>query len=134
MAALPHESVYARLAASDIHGVGVFAICAIPSGTEIFANDRMPIVWIGEAEVNRDLGAEHARLYSDFGVRVHGKIGCPVNFNNLTTGWYLNQPPNGVEGNVRSDNELRFFSSRDIAEGEELTIDYSQFAGLIEHG
>ena len=130
MPALPHVSVYVRLAASEIHGVGVFAICAIPSGTEIFANDRMPITWIHETEVS-NLSAEHARLYSDFGVRARGKIGCPANFNALTPGWYLNEPPLGHEANVRSDEELRFFSTRCIAEGEELTIDYSQFADLI---
>ena len=124
MAPLPHESVYVRLAPSKIHGVGVFAICEIPSGTEIFATDRIPFAWVDDAELHATMSEQHARLYADFGVRRAGRIGCPVNFNNLTPGWYLNRAPLGRDANVRSDAELRFFASRDIAEGEELTLNY----------
>ena len=34
----PHEGVYARIGPSDIHGVGVLAIRAIPAGTLLFCN------------------------------------------------------------------------------------------------
>ena len=42
---LPHEHVYVRLGASAIHGIGVIAIRHIPKGTNIFANDRVELVW-----------------------------------------------------------------------------------------
>ena len=43
---LPHENVYVRLGKSEIHGIGVFAIRPIPKGTDIFANDRVDLVWV----------------------------------------------------------------------------------------
>lgn len=46
MSTLPHHCVYARLGASKIHGVGVFAIMPIPKGTVVFAGDDQPIIWI----------------------------------------------------------------------------------------
>ena len=46
---LPHEGVYVRLGLSALHGIGVFAIRPIPAGTDIFANDRVPLVWVSKA-------------------------------------------------------------------------------------
>ena len=129
MGALPHEQVYVRLAPSKIHGIGVFAIRPIPEGTDIFANDKVQIVWVDSAELDRaGLSEEQKRLYDDFSIRRGERIGCPVNFNNLTPGWYLNEPPEGEEASVRVDEQLSFFAARDIAEGEELSVLYSEFS------
>jgi hypothetical protein len=126
---LPHEAVFVRLGVSEVHGIGVFAICPISRGTRIFANDSLPVTWIEEAVLDRaDLSVAQARLYRDFGVLRHGRIGCPLNFNYLTPSWYLNEPPAGKAASVATDADLNFFACRDIAEGEELTIIYSAFS------
>jgi hypothetical protein len=126
---LPHEGVYVRLGLSPVHGIGVFAIRPIPAGTDVFANDGVPLVWVSRAKLERAGLTEAERaLYHDFGINRGDSIGCPANFHNLTPGWYLNEPPQGAGANVRSDGELRFFALRDIAEGEELSIDYSGFS------
>ena len=126
---LPHEGVWVRLGVSAIEGVGVFAIRRIPRGTDIFANDRVPLTWVRRAELDSAGLAEAERaFYDDFGIRRGDEIGCPANFNNLTPGWYLNQPPPGAGANVRAGDGFAFAASRDIEEGEELTVDYSSFS------
>jgi hypothetical protein len=129
--ALPHHGVYARLGVSDIHGIGVFAIRPIGAGTNLFANDSVALNWIeADALAGADMSDAERRLYHDFGINRGGRIGCPLNFNNLTPGWYLNEPPAGEPPNVSVDAELNFVACRDIAAGEELTVRYTQFSDL----
>ena len=126
---LPHEAVYVRLGPSAVHGIGVFAIRPIPAGTDIFANDGVPLVWVSKAELERaDLTPAQRALYRDFGINRGDRIGCPANFHNLTPGWYLNEPAPGAGPNVRSTGRFGFIACRDIEEGEELSIDYSGFS------
>ncbi|MEA3001293.1 MAG: uncharacterized protein QOH81_81 [Sphingomonadales bacterium] len=126
---LPHEQVYVRLGLSAVHGIGVFAIRRIPRGTNIFANDAVEMVWVEKAalEAADPTPAERA-LYVDFGIHRGERIGCPVNFHNLTPGWYLNQPAPDEQPNVASDEAFSFTAARDIEEGEELTIRYLDFS------
>jgi hypothetical protein len=126
---LPHEQVYVRLGLSAVHGIGVFAIRRIPRGTNIFANDKVEMVWVEKAalEAASPTPAERA-LYADFGIHRGGRIGCPVNFHNLTPGWYLNQPAPGEQPNIASDEAFNFTAARDIEAGEELTICYLDFS------
>ena len=127
-AKLPHEGVYVRLGLSAVHGIGVFAICPIPAGTDIFANDLVPLVWVSRETLDKGGLSEAERaFYDDFGIRRGEEIGCPANFHNLTPGWYLNSPSPGEAANVRSDPGLAFIAARDIEAGEELVIDYSDF-------
>jgi hypothetical protein len=127
--ALPHEGVFVRLGVSAVHGIGVFALSPIASGTLIFANDGLPVRWVEQAALDRaGLSPAQARLYHDFGVRKGERIGCPLNFNYLTPSWYLNEPPAGIAASVATDIDLNFFACRDIEEGEELTIDYARFS------
>jgi hypothetical protein len=126
---LPHDGVWVRLGLSAVHGIGVFAIRPIPTGTDIFANDGVPIVWVRKSDLDRaGLSAAERALYRDFGIHRGEAIGCPANFNNLTPGWYLNEPPPGGTANVHADRLFAFTACRDIAEGEELTIDYGGFS------
>ena len=57
---------------------------------------------------------------------VDGLIGCPVNFHNLTPGWYLNEAPEDTQPNVRIDVDLNYFAAADIQPGDELTIGYAE--------
>lgn len=126
---LPHEGVHVRLGLSAIDGIGVIAIRPIPHGTNIFVNDRVELVWVDRAALDASApSAAERRLYHDFGIADGDRIGCPVNFHNLTPGWYLNEPLPGEEPNVDVDADLNFFAARDIAEGEELTVRYAQFS------
>ena len=130
---LPHEQVYVRLGVSKIHGVGVFAIRAIPRGANIFANDQTEMIWIDPGELRaRHLSAEIMKLYEDFAVARGERLGVPRNFNELTTGWYLNEPLDGVEPNVGMGEGFNFIALRDIGPGEELLTDYSLFSEPIE--
>ena len=124
---LPHQGVYTRLGASDIHGVGVFAIKDIKKNTPIFGNDDEDLVWI-EKEKLVGLPVEIQRLYDDFAVIKNGKYGCPQNFNRLTVSWYLNQPNASDEPNVRCSEEYEFFARRDIKKEEELTVLYRTYS------
>jgi uncharacterized protein len=126
---LPHEGVWVRLGLSEIHGIGVLAIRPIPAGTDIFANDRVPLIWVPRAELERSgLSDSERALYHDFGIGRGDAIGCPANFNSLTPGWYLNRPAPGAAANVGTDSTFVFTALRDIAEGEELTVDYASFS------
>ena len=124
---LPHTGVYVRLGISPIEGIGVFAIKPIPEGTDIFGNDTVELVWVERSQLDELLPAER-RLYHDFGISRGTRIGCPVNFHNLTPGWYCNEPAEGDVPNLEVDQAFTFRAARDIAEGEELTVRYTQFS------
>lgn len=129
MAELPHEGVWARLGPSAIHGIGVLALRPIPAGTNIFANDGQPMVWVDAAAIAAlPEGSPARRLYEDFAVRRGTEWGCPANFNVMSVGWYVNEPLPGATPNLTIARDLAMIARRDIAEGEELTIDYSTFS------
>jgi hypothetical protein len=121
---LPHAHVYTRLRPSRIHGVGVFAVLNIAKGTRLFLDDEDEIVWIDQAQI-AGLPSEIRSLYDDFAIIKHGKYGCPVSFNRLTMSWYLNDSD---QPNIAVDDEYCMTAVRDIAIGEELTIDSSKFS------
>ena len=121
----PHADVYVRLGVSKFHGVGVFAICPIPEGTNPFQHDATRMVWVSRKKVEQ-LTPEIKKLYEDFGVLELRRYGVPTSFNQLTPAWYLNN--NTVDPNMRCGDDYEFFAARDIEPGEELTIDYSTYS------
>jgi uncharacterized protein len=123
---LPHNGVYTRLKPSKIHGVGVFAIVDIPKGTDVFADEDEPIVWIDKSTVEA-LPKPLGELYHSFAIIKEEKYGCPRSFNNLTISWYLNH---SERPNMTADSDYRFYAVRDIRAGEELTIDYRSYSEL----
>jgi hypothetical protein len=124
---LPDSDCFTRLQPSPIHGVGVFVIRDIPKGTNIFKDDNSEMIWIDRKEVLRKSG-EIRRLYDDFCVLNGEKYGCPEGFNNLTTAWYINEPPKGQEPNVVCGDDYDFFAARVILAGEELTVKYGTYS------
>jgi SET domain-containing protein len=128
---LPHYNVYTRLRPSKIHGVGVFAIRKIKKGTSIFPGDEAPIRWV-KGRYLRKLLPELCRLYKDFSIiKDNGETyGCPSSFNQLTVAWFLNKPRPRKKPNVgcSGEPEYMFYALRDIAIGEELTVDYRTFS------
>jgi uncharacterized protein len=120
---LPHLNVYTRLKPSPLHGVGVFAIRHIPTGTLLFDGTE-ELTWIDERQIAR-LPLHLRQMYDDFCIIKGGKYGCPTSFNDLTMAWYLNDSPTP---NVIVDDDYNLWAARDIEEGEELTIDSSKFS------
>jgi SET domain-containing protein len=120
----PHAGVFARIARSRLHGVGVIAIRTIPKGTLVFAGEDEHAVWVRCSTVRR-LPAALRALYEDFGMLDGAWLGVPVSFNQLSVGWYVNHSdrPNLVAG-----DDGRFRALRRVRAGEELTADYRTFA------
>jgi hypothetical protein len=127
----PHRGVFTRLRPSTVDkgGVGVFAIRRIRRNTPLFVGDNDEMVWLKSSELPRTPKSVK-RLYEDFPVTKtdvdtgERRYGCPVSFNRLTISWYLNE---SRKPNVRCDEYFNFFAARDIAPGEELTVDYSAY-------
>jgi hypothetical protein len=130
-AALPHYRVKARLGASPLSGVGVFALQSIQEGEAIFPADSEEIVWVGRSELeSADLSETDKALYRDFAVFKADRCGCPADFDRLTSCWYLNRPDGHEEPNVRCDIDdgYRFYALRKIEAGEELTARYADYS------
>jgi SET domain-containing protein len=127
---LPHVNVYTRLRPSKIHGVGVFAIRKIKKGTSIFPDEKKKnIRWVRKHNL-RGLPRELRKLYDDFSIIKdnHETYGCPSSFNQLSLAWFLNKPQTHKKPNVCCRNDYMFYALRDIAVGEELTVDYRTFS------
>jgi hypothetical protein len=137
----PHDGVYTRLRRSPISGIGVFAIRDIPEGTYIFEPDNGKLMYVPESTVENlwvtsqlagnDIQRAEAetqavkQLYKDFCVLKNGKYACPDSLNNLAPSWFLNH---SELPNVAADLSLRFYATRDIKSGEELTTDYGTYS------
>ncbi len=128
---MPHEQVHVRLGRSETHGIGVFACRAIAAGTNVFATDQSEIRWVPATIVDDPSLDDFERsLYHDFAIRRGDELGCPNDFNQLTVGWYVNEPRNGEEPNLVPTPTFDLVSTRFICPGEELTICYSSFEEL----
>ena len=120
---LPHDKVYSRIKPSPLHGIGVFAIKGIPKGTYVFQDENEEMVWISKDKI-KNLPKDIKELYDDFCVVRENELGCPKNFNQMTSAWFLN---NSKNPNMGCDKEYRFFALRDIKKGEELTLNYATY-------
>jgi SET domain-containing protein len=123
-APLPHHGVYARLAPSPIHGVGVFAIWDIPAGATVFEKQVGPRTPVARETVDQ-LQAPYRHLYQDYCVLEDQTYFGPASFNTLTMAWYLNHSD---EANLEYSHGSRFIARRAIRMGEELTADYRTYS------
>ena len=122
--------VFCRLGVSGIHGVGVFAIRPIPAGINPMMGRRKEN-WVEVLAplIRNDPHLPDAlkKLVVDMCPEDAGVFWCPgYSLNEIGIAWYLNHAdtPNMEE------RDGDFYSIRDIAEGEELTVNYATYGNL----
>ncbi len=106
---------------SPIAGVGVFVTHPIKKGTRLLVfSGAAPTrkIKMSEAKKNPVL----AKFVEFFAVASGGWVYCPANFSAMPVGWYLNHSD---KSNAHHDEGYRYYASRDINEGEEVTINYN---------
>jgi SET domain-containing protein len=125
------SKVFCRIAPSPIHGVGVFAIRSIPKGINPMQENRtfeFQQVPVKEVMDDPDLPASVKKLVVDMNPENDGYFDCPpFSLNEIGVSYYLNH---SKTPNMGEDGDGNFITLRDIAEGEELTVDYSTYGEL----
>ena len=124
--------VFCRVARSKIHGVGVIAIRAIPAGINPMKDDRdceFEEIPIDAIRNDPEIPEAVKSLVTDFCPEREedGVFDVPNHsLNGIGIAWYLNhsKTPNMEE------RDGDFFTLREIAEGEELTVDYGTYGEL----
>ena len=106
---------------STIAGVGVFVTHKIKKGTRlrVFSGEPTRKIRMSEVKKNPVL----AKFVEFFAVVSNGIAYMPSNFSRLDVGWHLNHCNNP---NAHHDESYKYYASRDIEEGEELTINYNE--------
>jgi hypothetical protein len=111
-----------------VHGIGVFAVRAIPKGIDPFEiGIRYPRRWISISRAEFEAAAEGVRtlLRSLFIPDEKGRFSVPaLGPNMVDIGVYLNH---SSRPNMRTRDGYTFVTKLRIAAGEELTIDYRTF-------
>jgi len=100
------------------HGVGVFATHNIQSGTYLrLFGDENSLKRRSTIRDKKDI----PEFLQSYCIDRGSTMICPKDFGHLEPGWYLNHSttPNAIH------RQYDWFASRDIATGEEITIDYN---------
>lgn len=119
------ENTYCRIQPSKISGVGVFAIFEIPKGTNPFLGScDHSYITLSEKDLS-GLDSKIRKIITDFFIVRDGKAYVPsCAFNGVDISYYMNYSDNpNIEAEKNGDS---FRAVRDIAEGEELTINYGK--------
>ena len=124
-----YNDVYCKIAPSDIHGVGVFAVKDIPKNVVIFRS-VYDFVKINKKFLSR-ISPNVAKLYKRFFISDEDNIWIPKSgLNNINISFYLNHSENP---NVIWSHEYKLFISKvPILENTELTVNYKSFGGTID--
>ncbi len=113
------SKAFVYLGPSSIHGIGCFADLAVSKGEIVRIWDGEDSRWVSTRQAR---ASRHAALYKRFGIRSSGGYWVPLDFLRISTGWYMNH---SADPNLGSDDgDVTYHAVRDIAAGEELTIDY----------
>ncbi len=126
------NNIYCRIQRSPIHGVGVFAIKNIPKGVNPFVTyGDVDVIPVPEKEImeNKKIPDAVKEMVKAFYVIQNGAIYCDArSLNEINITYFLNHS-NAPNLDVEDVNEESLFTAkRDIAAGEELTSDYSQYS------
>lgn len=119
-----------RIAASPIHGVGCFACEAVTSGTMVWRLDPRFDLMFARAEILSMPRAIQTLMvqYASKDAGVDRYVYCSDNARFINHASF----PNLVHNSVSSATEM--FSQKDIAPGEELTLDYGFVDDPFEAG
>ncbi len=100
---------------SGIEGIGVFATHNIQKGT------YLRLFSPGEKVKLRKESAKHLAFLHRYSVELGDLLSGPEDFGRMSVGWYLNHSrrPNAEHRNYR------YYASRVIRAGEEVTINYN---------
>jgi hypothetical protein len=108
---------------SKLSGVGVFCTHGIAEGTRLALFPDLRPRYVSSARLERD---PRLRAFCQvYGVDVGGGSVVARSFGHMHVGWYLNH---SEEPNARHER-FRYYASRDIDAGEEITIDYRGLDG-----
>jgi hypothetical protein len=112
---------FVKAAPSTIHGVGVFAVSAIPEGgtVQLWSEEELRFV-------PKPLEGVLGQMVWMFGVETDGGFWCPKDFNRAEIGWYINHSD---DPNMTYANQITLRARRAIAPGEELTVNYVEIEG-----
>jgi SET domain-containing protein len=115
------DDIFVRLAPSGIHGVGVFAVTAIPPGgtVQLWSNEELRFVRKPVEGVLRD-------MVLAYGVEAAEGFWCPQDFNRAEIGWYINHAD---APNMTYADDITLKALRRIEPGEELTVNYLELEG-----
>ncbi len=118
-----HHSTYVMIQPSPIHGIGVFAIRDIPKGTkDIFSKESGEWIKVSRSEVDALPGHSKNLVETHCLFDEHNYYLPDYGFKKLDMVIFLNHAD---EPNIVSINDGVYFeTTRDIACGEELLIDY----------
>ncbi len=111
------------LAPSPIHGVGVFTRVPIPAGELVYNAILDETVVYLEEQIER-MEPSQQEAIRNFGVWLLNDPECvaaPANWS-MSPIWYLNH--SRTPNLVCQLPEYEYYAARDIAVGEELTVDY----------
>ena len=108
---------------SPIAGVGVFTTHKIKKGTRlrVFSGELTRKIRKSEIKEESKKNPILAKFVEFFAVASDGWVYMPSNFSAMPVGWYMNHSD---APNAHHDEGYKYFASRDIEEGEEITINY----------
>ena len=101
------------------YGVGVFAAHDIKKGVHLRLFGDKETIDLRSIMRPKDTVPDIFRQYC---IDRGGKLVCPKDFGCMHVGWYLNH---SKESNTSRDVGFKWYASRDIKAGEEITIDYN---------
>ena len=122
------KQTFCRLAPSDIHGIGVFAIKDIPKGTEVFqlCNDAFENIIELTDEYVESLDESVTKYIQDIFIREStGLWALPeCGLNSLNISFFLNHCNRPNLKPVMAHGYATWVSNKVIKSGKELTNDY----------
>ncbi len=101
------------------YGVGVFTTHDISKGTHLALYGPEETMELRSIERN---ASDVPKIFHEYCINRGDKLICPKDFSAMSIGWYLNH---SKDSNATNDEDYKWYASRDIKAGEEITIDYN---------